>query len=156
MLAHMPDPAVKPKPRFRLASRAALKRLAILFSLIFLFLIYCYFAMIHMPGASFRAALPPLTDAQSALADELRNSITILADASGGVGRSGNRSTFYPRRFGASAAWIKDQLTSFGYTTIGETFVERGSPVPNFEVSVPGAGTSNEIVVIGAHYDAFQ
>ena len=55
-------PPSPPKRRFRLASRGALKRLAILFSLILLLLIYCYFAMIHMPGSSHRGPLPPLTD----------------------------------------------------------------------------------------------
>jgi Zn-dependent M28 family amino/carboxypeptidase len=142
--------------RVRFATLAALKRLAILFLIIALFLLYAYYAMLVMPGRSFRGELPPATKAQQELAAELRASITVLADATGGVGRVGNRSTFYPKRFAASAAWIHDQLTSYGYTTIRETPVARGSPVPSMEVTVPGTTKSTEIVVIGAHYDAFQ
>ncbi len=144
------------KPRFRLASRAALKRLAVLFALIFLALVYGYFAMIHMPGVSFRGPLPPATPEQTQLAAELRTSVEILSDATGGVGRVGNRSTWYPKRFAEAAAWIHDQLSSFGYTTINESFVERGSRTPNLEVVVPGTSNAAEIIVIGAHYDAFQ
>lgn len=109
-----------------------------------------------MPGDSFRGPLPPLTASQRDLADELRASVCVLADRTGGVGRVGNRSTFYPKRFAAAAAWIHDQLTSYGYANINETFVERGSRTPNMEVSVPGTGSPAEIVLIGAHYDAFQ
>jgi Zn-dependent M28 family amino/carboxypeptidase len=145
-----------PKPTIRLASRAALKRIAILFSLIALFLVYCYFAMIVMPGTSYRGQLPPATDAQKQIATQLESDITILADATGGVGRVGNRSTFYPKRFATAAAWLHDQLTAAGYTQINEIPVARGSPVPNLEVIVPGTSKPAEIVVIGAHYDAFQ
>jgi Zn-dependent M28 family amino/carboxypeptidase len=34
--------------------------------------------------------------------------------------------------------------------------VERGSPTPNFEVEVRGSSLPSEIIVVGAHYDAFQ
>lgn len=142
--------------RFKLWSRAAFRRLAILLLLIFLALIYGYFAMIRMPGTSFRGPLPTATTEQRQLADELRTSIAILADASGGVGRVGNRSTYYPKRFAASAAWIHDQLTSSGYTQINESYVERGSRTPNMEVVVPGTTHASEIILVGAHYDAFQ
>ena len=149
--------ATTPKPRrFKLASRAALRRIAILFLFILLALVYGYFAMIRMPGTSFRGPLPAPTQDQKQLAEELRTSISILADATGGVGRVGNRSTFYPKRFAESAAWIHDQLSSYGYTQINESFVERGGRTPNMEVVVPGTTHPGEIVLIGAHYDAFQ
>jgi Zn-dependent M28 family amino/carboxypeptidase len=93
---------------------------------------------------------------QRALAAELRASVTVLADAEGGVGRTGNRSTFYPKRFAAAAMWIKEQLQSYGYTEIGETPVLRGSPVPSMEVVVRGTTKPEEILILGAHYDAFQ
>ncbi len=160
MLSHPPSPsapAATPKSRrFKLASRAALRRLAILFLLIFFALVYCYFAMLRMPGSSFCGSLPAATSEQTQLAEELLASITILADATGGVGRVGNRSTYYPKRFAESAAWIHDQLSSYGYTQINESFVERGSRTPNMEVVVPGTINPKEIVLIGAHYDAFQ
>lgn len=112
--------------------------------------------MIVMPGSSHTGPLPPATDAQKALAAELKSAVEVLADASGGVGRAGNRSTFYPKRFAQSAAWLHDQLTAMGYSSVNEYPVERGAPVPNLEVELPGVSRRSEIVVIGAHYDAFQ
>lgn len=157
MPSHSPSPSTAANTRhFKLASRAALRRIAVLFLLMFLGLVYCYFAMVHMPGTSFRGPLPAATTEQRQLADELRASIAILADATGGVGRVGNRSTYYPKRFAESAAWLHDQLTSYGYTQINESFVERGSRTPNLEVVVPGTTNPGEIIVVGAHYDAFQ
>lgn len=145
-----------PTRRFRLVTSGAVKRLAILFCVCTVLLVYAWWSMLLMPGHSFRGSLPPLTAEQSALAEELRSAVTILADDTGGVGRVGNRSTFQPRRFAAAAAWIHDQLAQYGYTAINEYPVQRGSPVPNMEVVVPGTSAASEIVVIGAHYDAFQ
>ena len=152
----MSQPAAQPKRRFLLASRAALRRLAILLLIIIALLVYGYRAMIVMPGVSYRGPLPPATAEQQALAADLRASIDVLADATGGVGRVGNRSTFYPKRFAAAAGWLHDELAAAGYTQINEIPVLRGSPVPNLEVIVPGTTKPSEIVVIGAHYDAFQ
>jgi hypothetical protein len=148
--------ALPSRRRLRILTRAALKRLGVLFVLIGVLLVYGYWSMIVMPGTSHTGPLPPATPSQKALAGELEGWVSVLADATGGVGRVGNRSTFYPKRFAASGAWIHDQLTSFGYTTIREYPVERGSPVPNFEVEVAGTRLPSEIVIVGAHYDAFQ
>lgn len=152
-----PDQTAKPKKlRFQLVTKAALKRLAILFIVLIALTITFVLYGTVMPGKSHRGPLPPATIAQQQLADELRTSVTILADATGGVGRVGNRSTFYPKRFAQAAAYIHDTLKSFGYSTITEIPVARGSPVPNFEVAIPGTTLPGEIVVVGAHYDAFQ
>ncbi|MBX3402059.1 MAG: M28 family peptidase [Phycisphaeraceae bacterium] len=157
-----PPPTV-PRPRAsRPFSRAALKRLAFLFAAIGAALFCAYISMISMPGESFRGALPPATDSQRALAAELRGYVNILADAEGGVGRVGNRSTYYPRRFAAAYSWIDDQLAAYGYEQRNEYPVQRGAPVPNIEVIVPAksrdgsGGAKPRILVIGAHYDAFQ
>lgn len=139
-----------------MVTKPALKRLLVLACLIVVALAYMGVSMIHMPGKSHSGPLPPATPAQQTLAADLRNWVNVLADATGGVGRAGNRSTFYPKRFAASAAWIHDQLTALGYSDIREYPVARGSPVPNFEVTIPGATKPSEIVVVGAHYDAFQ
>ncbi len=131
----------------------------VLFSLIVLALVYGYCSMIVMPGRSFRGPLPPFTDAQRELAAELRAHVEVLADATGGVGRVGNRSTFYPRRFAEAYAYLDDQLAAMGYDERHAYPVQRGSPVPSIEVIVPGKATGGErprVIVIGAHYDAFQ
>lgn len=138
------------------SSRGTRKRLLRLGIVLGLLLAYAYSSMIVMPGTSHRGLLPPLSDSQRELAARLRADVEVLSDAQGGVGRAGNRSTFYPRRFAAAAAWLRDQLTEAGYAQVNEIFVERGAVAPNFEVVVPGTTRPNEIVVVGAHYDAFQ
>lgn len=146
----------RPPRRVKWVSRAALRRLAVLALVAVGLLVYGFRSMVAMPGTSFRGPLPPPTDAQRSLATELRNSVAVLADAQGGVGRVGNRSTFYPRRFAAAAAWLRERLLAAGYAEVSETFVERGAPAPNLAVELPGTSRAGEIVVVGAHYDAFQ
>ncbi len=145
--------------------RSRTKRLLVLFSCIILALIYGFFSMILMPGRSFRGTLPPTTDNQRALAVELRAHVDVLSDATGGVGRVGNRSTFYPKRFAEAYAYLDDRLAAMGYDDRNEYHVQRGSPVPSIEVIVPAkaasgsggvAGAKPRIIVVGAHYDAFQ
>lgn len=151
-----PPTASTPKRRFRIATKGALKRLAVLFVTLGVLTVGLTMYATSMPGQSFRGPLPAASDAQKQLAAELEASVTVLADATGGVGRVGNRSTFYPKRFAQAASWLHDALTAAGYTQINETPVLRGSPVPTLEVTVPGTTLPNEIVIVGAHYDAFQ
>ena len=152
-----PQPKTKPHRRWY---RSPAKRLGVLFLLIAIALVYAYFSMVTMPGRSFRGPLPELTVSQRELAAELRAHVEVLADATGGVGRVGNRSTFYPRRFAEAYAYLDDQLATMGYEQRNEYPVQRGAPVPSIEVVVPAtqlpAGTKPRILVIGAHYDAFQ
>lgn len=149
-----PTPALAPAPakkrRFRLVSRAALKRLAVLFLIIAVVLIWLYRAMIHMPGSSYRGALDPLTPDQQFLAAKLRADVQRLA------GDMGGRSIFFPRRLAESAIFLDDSLKSAGYTTTSYTFTVRGTACPNIEVVLTGTSKPEEIIVIGAHYDAFQ
>lgn len=151
------SPTPNPKPR-RPWYRSRNKRLLALFSCILLALVYGFFSMILMPGRSFRGPLPALTGSQRELAAELRNHVEVLSDATGGVGRVGNRSTFYPKRFAEAYIYLDDQLAAMGYDQRNEYPVQRGSPVPSIEVIVPAkhAAAKPRIIVIGAHYDAFQ
>lgn len=140
----------------RLLTRAALRRLAILFLLIFVALTWSYCSMIRMPGSSHRGPLPPLTDAQRTLADELRRDVVALAGGPGEHALTGYRSTFFPRQLAAAAAYIDAQLEAAGFEHRREVFVERGSPAPNIEVTVRGTIRPDEIIVVGAHFDSYQ
>lgn len=144
------------KRRVRLVTRSALKRLAVLMLLIAALLLYGYLSMIRMPGESFAGPLDPLTPAEAALSAKLKDHVYVLADATGGVQRVGNRSTFWPKRFAESALYIDTQLESYGYASRNEYFCARGAPVPNIEVVIPGTTHPNEIIVVGAHYDCYQ
>lgn len=136
--------------RFRIVNRRALIRLAVLFSLISVPVIFAYFTMVRMPGRSFSGPLPPLTASQTELAAQLQTDIETLA---AGVGK---RSTFHPASMARAGRYIIDQLEAAGYAEHEEVFVERGSRAPNIAVEIRGASLPSEIVVIGAHYDSYQ
>jgi Zn-dependent M28 family amino/carboxypeptidase len=143
-------PPTQTKRRFRIVSRGAVKRLAVLFILILLALTWAWSAMIRMPGASYHGPLPPMTDAQTALESQLRADIQTLA------GEIGGRSIFHPKKLAAAAAFLDDSLKAAGYSTRTYSFTVRGTTCPNIEVELTGTTQPSEIVVIGAHYDAYQ
>lgn len=148
-----PPPTTAPaKRRFRIVTRASLKRLAALFAVIGLLLLGSYWLMASMPGSSFRGPLPPSTDLQAATAARLRADVEALAS---GIGK---RSTLDPRGMAGAAKWVMAEMAARGYASPGETFVKRNARTPNLEYVLPGAAGSpgaREVVVIGAHYDTF-
>ena len=131
-----------------IVNRNSFKRLAILFIILLVALFWCGCMMINMPGHSFRGELPPLTSQQSALADELRGHVGILA------GEIVQRNVFYPDGLRAAEKYIESQLTSAGYLVDRQTFHGQGVPCANFAVEIKGANHPDEIIVIGAHYDS--
>jgi len=136
--------------RFRLASRGSIKRLALLFLCMVIAAGWLYRAMIVMPGRSYAGALPPLTQAQRALAAALRAHVERLA------GELGGRSIFFPRKLAESAVYLDDTLSEMGYTAQSYSYAVRGTACPNIAVELAGTSKPGEIIVIGAHYDAYQ
>ena len=154
-MAHTVEtPATPPKRlKFKLVSKGAFKRIAVLFALIGVLLYACYWLMVSMPGASFKETPPKATDAQRQSAVRIRADVTALAS---GVGK---RSTMDPRGMAEAAKWIMAQMEALGYGKPNETFVKRNARVPNLEYVIPataGSPHAKEVVVIGAHYDTFQ
>lgn len=147
--AQTPEQA-PPTRRFRLVTRAAMRRLTILAAAVVAALLCAYFTLIRVPGESHRGPLPPLTPAQATLAAELRRDVEALA---GGVGQ---RSIFYPARLAEAALHLQDQLRAAGYDVQEHSFVQRGTTCPNLQAVLPGATHPDQIIVVGAHYDAFQ
>lgn len=143
-------PADRKAKQSRIASKAAFKRLGILFAAIAILLTLCYRTMIAMPGASHTGALAPMSEAQHECAVRLREDIAQLA------GVIGQRSTFQPRQFAASAEYIMQQLQLSGYAPREHSFAQRGTTVPNIDVTVAGTPRGTEIVLVGAHFDTFQ
>src|SRR6185503_10855744 len=94
--------------RSRIVNRAALKRLAILGILVAIFLTWAYFSMIRMPGRSFRGPLPPLTERQASLAEELRRDVEMLA------GIIGPRNVYHERGLQRSRAFLEKSLRDAG------------------------------------------
>src|SRR3954470_9346054 len=105
------------RPRIRLPRRETAKRLAALLGLVLVPLIGAYFAMIRMPGRSYRGPLPPPTEGQSALRDELKRDVGALAEEIGG--RAADAA---PAGLTAAADDLEAALTRAGYTVERQPF----------------------------------
>jgi hypothetical protein len=132
----------------QLVTKSALKRLFILFSLIAVFLFWCWWAMIRMPGRSQRGPLPPLTDAQVALRDELRDHVSKLA------GEIGERNVFLPKKLAAAADYLEATFANAGLKVTRQNYPAGGATVCNLIVEIAGTSRSHEVVIVGAHYDS--
>lgn len=150
----IPEQTFTPQPakaaRFRVCTKAAVKRLAVLFITIGLLSFVCYRWCIWMPGETHAGPLPVTTDSQKALAEALQRDVTALAS------EIGKRSTFDPRGMAESAKYLIAEMTTSGYAPPREVFVQRNARTPNLEFTLPGTTNASEIIVIGAHYDTFQ
>lgn len=131
-------------------TRGALKRIGVVVVLLVVTVAGLAWYTASMPGESYRGALPAATSQQQQLAERLRGHVMALA------GTVGGRSTYNPRTGAAAAKYLRDHLLESGYGVVNETFVERGSRVPNLEVVLHGSDLSLPCVVVGAHYDTFQ
>lgn len=133
----------------RLATRAGVVRLGVLGVVMVCTGLWAHLAMIRMPGESFRGDLPALTDAQKETAARLEADVRALA---AGVGV---RSTFQPRKLAEAAAMARARLEETGLPVRDQSFVERGTGVPNMDLTVPGTARPEQIVLVGAHIDTF-
>jgi Zn-dependent M28 family amino/carboxypeptidase len=107
--------------------------------------------MIRMPGDSFRGPLPPLTEEQRGLEQELRTHVQRLA------GTIGERNVFRYAQLVAAADYIRATLASSGYEVRRHLYYEMsGQPCENVEVEIQGKKRPEEIILIGAHYDSVQ
>jgi hypothetical protein len=128
----------------KLASRAALVRIAWLFAGLIAAVVGAWWFLIRMPGETYsaRGSTPP---AAAALVAELERDVAHLA------GTIGERNTFIPENLAAAADWLEAELRDAGYTPARQTFEVSGTSCSNIEVELAG---SSEIVVIGGHYDS--
>ena len=106
--------------------------------------------MIRMPNDSFKGPLPPLTQEERSLEQELRTYVQQLA------GKIGERNLFRYKQLVAAADYIQAMLTSSGYEVRRHTYDVAGQASENIEVELLGTSRPEDIVLIGAHYDSVQ
>jgi hypothetical protein len=137
--------------RFRIITRASLKRLAALALLLVAGGVWVYVAMIRMPGKSFEGALPALTAEQTALRDQLRSDVEMIG------GTIGPRNIhFFPRQLERAAEFITSSAEAAGLTIDRQPYSVAGMPCANLIAEIPGTSRPGEIVVVGAHYDGVE
>lgn len=104
--------------------------------------------MIYMPGSSWRGSLPSLDDTGRVMAQRLESHV--LALCSNPAGRN------FVEKQGLNAAkqYITGQFQTSGYQVAYQDYQLSGETFSNIEVQLTGTGKPEEIVIIGAHYDA--
>jgi Peptidase family M28 len=131
-----------------LVTRRAARRFAILFAILALLIIGCWWRMIRMPLKSFQGPLAPLTAAQGVLRDGLRRHVEKLA------GEIGERNVFKEKELAAAADYIEGIFTNAGFKVTRQNYEVYRETCHNLVAELGGQRNRNEIVVAGAHYDS--
>lgn len=103
--------------------------------------------MTFMPDKSWSATVPPLTNEEQQIHDNLKRHVEMLAE------QIGERNVWSAEALAAAATYIRNTLKDLGYKVAVQSFNSRELMVQNFEVELPGNTLPKEIVVLGAHYD---
>jgi hypothetical protein len=138
-----PSPARPHRTRWKRILRAVAIALATLLLVAF----FCWYWMLRTPGRSYRGPLPELDERQIALADELHRDVKHLADT------IGERNRVRYDRLCQAADYIETEFEIAGYTVTRETYLVNDRDCYNLEVALTGGVRSDEIVIVGAHYD---
>lgn len=101
-----------------------------------------------MPSKSYVGSLPKLTPEQETLARDLRAHVNKLA------GEIGERNVSKSQALHAAADYIEGAFKNYGVAVKREGYVVEGETCDNLVVEIRGTARSNEIVVVGAHYDS--
>jgi hypothetical protein len=101
-----------------------------------------------MPESSRVGELPPLSSRERQLEGRVRLHVETLA------GRIGERNVFRSERLEAAAMYLESTLVGLGHRVDSQTFDCCGVPVRNLEVEHRGCSASEDILVVGAHYDS--
>ena len=105
--------------------------------------------MTAMPLRSYSGPLKPLSDEQKEIRDHLRQHVDALAVQ---IGERNIENKYASLE--SAAQYIEDILKSYGYTVVSQPYSVRGVTVRNLAAELPGTAVSNEVVIIGAHYDS--
>jgi Peptidase family M28 len=134
--------------KLKLFDGTSLKRLAIFAVIIISVLIFGWSLMVWMPGESYTQALPPLSAKEIELQIQLKRDVNMLAST---IGRR-NRDNY--QHLVAAQEFLDRELTQAGYTVREQKYTVEGRTYSNLEVEIPGSSLSEQILVIGGHYDS--
>ncbi|MGJ0483124.1 MAG: M28 family peptidase [Methylomicrobium sp.] len=79
---------------------------------------------------------------------QLQNHVEKLA------GEIGEHNIFYPEALAAAAGYITEQWRNLGYGVRTQSYQVRAGDCSNLEVTCPGSKPSEDVILIGAHYDS--
>ncbi len=104
--------------------------------------------MIYMPGKSFEGELPVLDDVDHATAKRFAAHVTELCKNPAG------RNFIEKNGLDAARKYIAGQFESSGYQVKFHEYQLNGDIVANIAVELTGTSRPEEIIIVGAHYDA--
>ncbi len=104
--------------------------------------------VIAMPGRSYSGPFQSLSGDEIEIRDNLKTHVETLA------AKIGERNIHRYESLKTSEEYIRSRLASFGYQVAEQSYWVEGKEVKNIEVEIRGA--SDEIILIGAHYDSVR
>lgn len=113
-----------------------------------LLLVCVAFYMMSMPGVMLNSPALPLNEQEKTLISRLKSHVEFLSE------QVGERHFQMSGTLNASAEYIQEQFTSFGYQAVLEEFQGQDQTYKNVYVEIAGKKTDNQVLIIGAHYDS--
>jgi Zn-dependent M28 family amino/carboxypeptidase len=104
--------------------------------------------MIYMPGNSYQGTLPVLDDADHDMARRFESHVSALCSNPAG------RNFIEKQGLASARRYIAGQFKSSGYQVEFQEYQLSGDVVANIEVTHGGTTYPDEIIIVGAHYDA--
>ncbi len=105
------------------------------------------YGLTRMPGTSLNGTLPTLNSEQLESSEILKKHVHVLAHDIGA------RNIWTPSSMTRTVTYLEKVLTDIGYQIKRQDFRVEEILVSNIEVEIKGSLLSDEIVVVGAHYD---
>lgn len=102
----------------------------------------------RMPLRSHSGPLPAISPAQSELADRLATHVKFLS------GTIGERNVERANSLRAALEYARTDFRRNAYAASEHPYSLQGHEVSNLEAILPGSGSENESVIVGAHYDS--
>lgn len=123
-------------------------QLAIFGLLILTVLFLLPFPAVKMPGRSFTAKLPALSPEELELSRNLKKHVIKLASD------IGDRNYLKPIALKEAADYIRKEASEIGLSAKSQYFRYDDRLFENIEFELPGSSDSDEIILLGAHYDS--
>lgn len=111
-----------------------------------LLLAFCAWYVVGAPGDSYSGAPGPLSVAERDSEARLRRLVSDLS--------SHERNLKRPQGLEAAASAIEAALVSLGHRPVAQRFPAGNAEVRNIEIEIGGGALREQVVVVGAHYDA--
>jgi Peptidase family M28 len=144
----MHQPFRKSKFRVQIVNKSSLFRLAILFVTLLTIALLLWLTMLRMPEKSYKGQLPPLLKEEVILQDLLQQDIQKIAV------KIGARNYSQYENLNATKSFLETALTQLGYTVRQQEYTIDRKPYYNLEVQRLGTEKTNEVILIGGHYDS--